>query len=155
MIELIKKYIERYRQFLTYSVGGIIASIIDFGLLYSLTEFVGLWYLASASIAVLLAATFNYLWQRNVVFNKSGQSMLGQAFRFIIISGIAILLNIALLYVAVDMLGLWYMLAKVIVTGIVLIWNFLGNKYYTFKMHLHDEQGQVETLETFKENYTK
>lgn len=34
----------------------------------------------------------------------------------------------------VNILGLWYMLAKILSSGIVLTWNFLGNKLWTFKI---------------------
>jgi len=42
------------------------------------------------------------------------------------------------MHVLVNVLGLWYMLAKILSSGIVLTWNFLGNKLWTFKIRIKE-----------------
>lgn len=133
MLNWIKKYYRRYEKFWLYSVGGTIAFIVDFGLLYLLTEYVGLWYLTSATIAVVVAIIVNYVWQRIVTFKSLDRNVAKQFSKFVIISLVAIGLNIILMYVLVEFVGLWYLLAKVFVTIIAWFWNFFGNKYFTFR----------------------
>lgn len=36
------------------------------------------------------------------------------------------------MYFQVEILNIWYIYAKLITSGVVLAWNFLGNKYWTF-----------------------
>ncbi len=43
------------------------------------------------------------------------------------------------MYVFVNVLEIWYMLAKIFTSLIVLTWNFLGNKIWTFKLQLKNQ----------------
>jgi glycosyltransferase involved in cell wall biosynthesis len=49
------------------------------------------------------------------------------------------------MYIFVNIIGIWYILAKLITSSIVLIWNFLGNKLWTFtnKSHINLEFNAV------------
>ena len=38
------------------------------------------------------------------------------------------------MYLMVNIIGLWYILAKALTSIIVLIWNFLANKFWTFNL---------------------
>ena len=133
MFNWLIKYYRRFEEFWLYSVGGALAFVVDFGLLYLLTEHAGLWYLASATIAVIVAIIVNYSWQRLVTFKSLERNVAKQFSKFVTISLVAIVLNIIFMYVLVDIAGLWYLLAKVFVTMVVWFWNFLGNKYFTFR----------------------
>lgn len=133
MFKLLKKFYYRFEEFWLYSVGGAMAFVVDFGLLFVLTEYVGLWYLVSTTISVIVAIVVNYSWQRKVTFKSIGKGVVNQFSKFVVISLVAIGLNIVLMYLLVDRAGLWYLLAKIFVTIIVWFWNFLGNKHFTFK----------------------
>ena len=121
------------RLFLRYCLVGGTATVVDFALLFGLTEFLGLWYLASATAAFIGGATTNYILNRFWTFNNADKRIGRQAGLFIIIAAIGILLNNGILAVGVEIFGLWYMLAKVISSAITLIWNFIGHKYITFR----------------------
>jgi len=116
-----------------YSSVGISAAIIDFSVLYILTEYFKLYYLLSATISFILAAFFNYNLNRRWTFRSSGNQN-KQLPVFFIIAILGILLNNHIMYIGVEKFGLWYIYAKIISTTIVTFWNFFGNKYLTFKI---------------------
>lgn len=129
----IKSKSENWALFFKYCLVGAAATVVDYSLLYSLTEFAGLWYLWSATFAFIGGATTNYLLNRLWTFKNTDKRIARQVVTFLIIAGVGIVLNNTILAVGVEVFGLWYMLAKVISTAITLIWNFFGHKYVTFK----------------------
>lgn len=114
------------------TVGGT-SFIIDFCILYSLTEFAHWHYLLSATLAFIVAGMYNYHLNRNWTFKADG-SQKKQLPAFLLTGGIALLLNNFILYASVDLLGVWYIYGKIIATALVTIWNFFINKYFTFRL---------------------
>jgi len=129
----IKTKIESHQLFLKYCLVGAAATVVDYALLFSLTEFLGLWYLVSATIGFCGGATTNYILNRVWTFDNNDKRIARQIGIFLMIAGIGIVLNNGILVIGVEVFGLWYMLAKVISTAITLIWNFIGHKHITFK----------------------
>lgn len=116
-----------------YMAVGLSSTVIDFGILFILTDFFYVHYLVSATIAFILAASYNYFLNRSWTFRSNGKKR-KQLPVFFIIATLGILLNNNVMYFSVEQLGLWYIYGKIIATGIVTFWNFFGNKYLTFKI---------------------
>jgi putative flippase GtrA len=53
--------------------------------------------------------------------------------RFAVVAAIGFVLTALLMYGAVDHLGLPYLPAQIATTGVVLIWSFLANRFWTFR----------------------
>ena len=71
MLKITWKYIYDNRYlFGKYATAGFIAAVIDFSILFVLTDFVGLHYLVSASISFMFAATVNY-WINSIPTSNS------------------------------------------------------------------------------------
>ncbi len=130
-MQFIKKLIYRYRLFVKYCIAGGTAAVVDFSILYTLTEFLGVFYLYSATISFILSALTSYSINRKWTFRSQGKKR-KQIPIFFFIAIIGLLLNNTIIYIGVEVFGLWYIWAKVIATGFVLVWNFFGNKYFTF-----------------------
>jgi len=121
------------KQFLKFCVVGTVGTAIDFSLLYLLVEFAHVWYLLAATISFIVAVINNYIFNKFWTFKDRDKDFLRQFGRFLVVSIIGLGLNVLILYVLVEFAGMWYILAKVLATGVVLIWNFFANKYWTFK----------------------
>lgn len=122
------------QQFLGYIVVGGIAFLIDFATLFVLTDFFRLYYLASASAGFLLGLMANYLLCIRWVFNYRavGDRQFHEFSLFAVIGIVGLLINNSLLYGLTDGLGLHYLLAKVLVAGMILIFNFSARRYLLF-----------------------
>jgi putative flippase GtrA len=110
-----------------------LSALIDFSVLYFLTDIVGFHYLTSATISFVLAATANYWSNRRWTFQSNGQRR-KQLPVFFIIAVLGLIINNYIIYISVEKLGLHYLFGKVLATAIVTVWNFLGNKYLTFRI---------------------
>jgi putative flippase GtrA len=119
-------------QFVRYAFVGAVAAVVDIFSLFALTDWAGLHYLISAMVAFVAGLIINYLLSRVWVF-QSVYSPSREFIIFAIIGIIGLALNELFLYFFVDLLGIWYMAAKVISVGLVLIWNFLARRRFAFK----------------------
>lgn len=105
-------------------VGGA-CFVLDYGLLYILTEYAGLHYLLSAGLSFSISVLLNY-WLCLVCVFHGANAQTHRAKMLFFGSSIAGLgLNQLLMWVLVDLLCIYYMIAKLIAAGIVMIWNYI------------------------------
>lgn len=114
-------------------VGGF-SFIVDYGLLFLLTDFFHLHYLISATISFIAGLVVNYLLSTKWIFRKSKLSNTTLEFLIYgIIGVVGLILNNILLYVFTDLLNIHYMISKLITAVIVMGWNFFGRRIILFK----------------------
>ena len=116
-------------QLFRYVVVGGVSFVVDYGLLYLLTERAGIHYLLSATCSFLAGLTVNYLISIRWVFGRSRSgSRLTEFLLFGVIGVVGLLLNNLLLWLLTDGLQLHYMVSKLVTALLVLCWNFGGRK---------------------------
>ena len=121
-------------QFFRYFFVGGTAFLVDIGSLYILTEFFGIYYLISATIAFILGLIANYLLSISWVFNKRTLDSKKMEFGvFTIIGIIGLVLNAVLMWFFTEYLSIYYMLSKIIAAAIILFWNFSARKFVLFR----------------------
>ena len=111
---------ERCHEILRFLIVGGGCFLLEYVLLYMLTEFAGIPYLTSSAIAFLISLLVNYLLCVTVVFHTGKRTKM-EMFLFFATS--------AAMWFFVEIAGLWYMFAKVIASGIVMIWNYATKRY--------------------------
>lgn len=112
-------------QFAQYVLVGGLAFVVDFTALFVLTDYFGLHYLVSASLAFLLGLITNYLLCIAWIFDY--RVLKNQAHEFALFSliGVAgLLLNNLLMFLLTDLLDVHYLLSKAAAAGVILLFNF-------------------------------
>ena len=121
-------------QILKFGVVGGLAFIIDYGILIFLTEVFHMNYLISRTISFIVSVIFNYImsifWVFDVDENKNRTTVFSV---FIILSVIGLLLNDLFMWVFVDGMSIHYLIAKIIATLLVMIYNFITRKLFLEK----------------------
>lgn len=121
-------------QFVRYFFVGGFAFVVDFGLLYILTEYAGLHYLLSATLSFISGLLVNYIISCIWVFSTSKfKNRLVEFLFFAAIGVVGLLLNDALIWLFTDCIGTHYMFSKIVAAAIVYLWNFFARKYLVFK----------------------
>jgi putative flippase GtrA len=121
-------------QFLKFSVIGGIATLIHYLILGLLVEYWGVYPAAASAIGFTVSAIINYRLNRSLTFS----SLLPHSFsfpRFIIVAVSALVLNTLVLSFCYEILSMYYLVAQLIATAIVLPWTFLGNRLWSFRDH--------------------
>lgn len=128
-------------QFLKFGVVGVICFIIDFAL-YNLCNYIGFNYLISGVVGFVASVIANYLLSMKYVFkHNENLSRTKEITIYIILSVIGLILNEIILYLLIDKLyfgfitnlfshDLWKVIAKLISTGIVMVYNFVSRKIF-------------------------
>ncbi len=120
------------KTFLRYSIVGLSGTAVDFGGLLLLVEVGGMQPVVANVISVSLAIINNYLLNKFWTFSIEKKKKLKKEFaQFVVVSLVGLLINLLLLPLLIQ-LGIWYVAAKVLIIGIVVLWNFFGNALWTF-----------------------
>ena len=121
-------------QVLKFGVVGGTAFLIDYSIMIALTEFFGINYLISSGISFVVSVIYNYILSVHWVFDvdKDGDKK-KEFIVFILLSVIGLGLNQLLMWVFVSRVRVFYMLAKIFVTAIVMIYNFVTRKIFLEK----------------------
>lgn len=140
MLELAKKALSTEKvnstfiQFIRYTFVGGFAFLVDIGILFVLTEFAGFHYLISAGISFLAGLTTNYVLSTRWVFsNHTLDSKTAEFTIFTIIGLIGLGLNELSLWIFTEVVGLYYILSKLVSTFFVYTWNFGARKIILFR----------------------
>ncbi len=119
------------KQFAKFGVVGLIAFIIDYGLMVLLTEVFGVNYLLSATISFTVSVIFNYLASMRYVFtHKDGMSRRREFVIFVVLSIIGLGLNDLLMWLATGLAGISYLVSKIFATAVVMVYNFITRKVF-------------------------
>lgn len=121
-------------QFMKFGIVGVIAFLIDYGLMVALTEFFGVPYLISNTISFTVSVVFNYVASMRYVFERrDDMSRCREFIIFVVLSIIGLILNDLFMWLFVSVWFIDYRIAKIIVTVLVAIWNFVTRKIFLEK----------------------
>lgn len=100
------------------------ATIVDLASLFAMVTLLGIGPRTASIPALLLAAAVQFMAQRRFAF-RSNANVAGQAFRFVPVHGVTLLLNALLFDAAVRFVGLPYWLLRLAVgNAVYLAWSF-------------------------------
>ncbi len=117
------------QQIAKFGVVGILATLLDYGLLFVLTEWAGLYYLLSSMLSFGISTVFNYAASVRWVFAvKKEYSKTRNFVLFVIFSLLGLSLNALAMWVGVECLHWHYMIVKIGATAIVMVFNFITRK---------------------------
>jgi putative flippase GtrA len=106
--------------------------IIDFGTTWKLKEKVKINKYIANSCGFILAASSNYLWNRIWTFKSQNNQIGTEYLSFFAISLIGLGLNNFIIWILSDKLKWNFYLSKIVAIGIVTLWNFGMNFFFTF-----------------------
>lgn len=117
-----------------YALVGGTAAFCEWIIFAILTFTLDVYFLVSASISFIFATFVNYKIGVKLLF-RSGflHSENKEIYLTYLVSGIGLILNLAILYFLVENLLMHPMISKILSTGIVFLWNFGARAYFIFE----------------------
>ena len=120
------------RQFFGFAAVGVVGTAAHFATLLVLVQKFHMDPVWSSVIGFIVGAAVNYLLSYRVVFRSRKRHVEAMS-QFFTVAGVGLLLNAAIMAFAVQTLGWHYLLSQILATGTVLLWNFAGNRFWTFR----------------------
>jgi len=118
-------------QIMKFGVVGVIAFVIDFGVMVFLTEVFGIDPVISATISFIISVIFNYAASMRYVFShREGMSRTREFIIFVVLSAIGLGINDLLIWAGTDLASFDYRLVKIFATAVVMVWNFVTRKIF-------------------------
>ncbi len=119
-------------KFAKFGVVGFSGLFVDFGFTYLCKEIFKIQKYISNAIGFTLAATSNYFINRVWTFQSTNPEIAVEYTEFLIISIIGLGLNTLILYWIINRFKFNFYFSKVFAIGVVTIWNFFANAFFTF-----------------------
>lgn len=130
-------------KFVKFGIVGTTGAVIDFGLTALCKGILGMPDLLANAIGFIVAATCNYYLNRVWTWKSTSKEVGIEYAKFFFISLIGLGLNSLIVLLLKDVsivpqfvdttLDWNFWVAKIIATGVVMVWNFLANNFFTFK----------------------
>ena len=119
--------------FLYLIVGGL-ATIVEWSGFWIFFDVLHIQYLVATALAFVFSTFANWAFGRLLVFRgKQNQSLIKELASIYLTSLGGLLLNLAIMYVMVDIMGIWEMFAKITATVLVFSYNYLIRKKLIYK----------------------
>ena len=118
-------------QFLVFTGVGAIGTSGHYTVLILLVQFMHMDPVLATSIGFVVGALINYVLNYRITFNSSKRHREALA-KFFVVAGLGAVVNGVIMSVGVVVLDVHYLMIQLFATGVVLVLNFIANKYWTF-----------------------
>src|SRR5215510_13721156 len=119
------------RAFSSFLAVGAVCTAVQYAILLTLVQAVRLNATLASSIGFALSAVLNYALNYRFTYQATTRHVVSFP-RFVAVAVGGLGLNAAIMYTGENLLGMHYILAQVVATAIVLVWNFLANLRWSF-----------------------
>lgn len=143
------RWIARLFPFLSKAVvASFVAYCVDFGIMVFLTEVAGLHYQVSAVAGFYAGTNITYFLSITWIFpHRAVRNRFLEYIVFFTVGTIGVGLNALLLWFCTEVIGIYYMLSKIISGSTVFFWNFYARKHILFR-----ERGVGSSTRTIRNN---
>lgn len=122
----------RFHHLILYGIFGLVASSLDFFIYTILVEMAGWNYLLANCMSIMVGLTTSFTLNRNYNFKVKDKTKRRFAL-FVMVGLTGLLLSNIILWYAIEHLTVDKLLAKLMSIVMVVFFQFLANKYVTFK----------------------
>lgn len=125
------------KQFLTFAGVGAIGTAGHYMTLLVLVELFSVAPVYATTFGFIVGAVINYFLNYKYTF-RSDKPHTEALIKFFVIAILGAVINSMIMYLGVSYTKINYIIVQFFATGLVLLWNYLLNKYWTFSQF---EQG--------------
>lgn len=140
MIASVRKLIDSILAFriARFLISGGTSAVTNLSILFVLTHWYGVWYIYSSIIALCVATIVSFILQKLWTFQNFSGEVHKQFPLHASLGLINIMVNTVILYILVEWVGIWYLLAQIF-SGILL--GFVN--YTVYRLYIFGEPSDV------------
>jgi putative flippase GtrA len=120
-------------QFVKFGIVGVSNTLLSLAVYAVLLKGFGMWYLAASAIGYAVGMVNGFLWNRSWTFRGHVGDALTPV-RWSVVQGAGLAANLGLVFLFVHDADLDKLLGQVCATAIVVVFTFIANRAWTFRM---------------------
>ena len=101
---------------------GVLSSLTDLSLIYFFTSYLGIWYLASASVSYCCGIVISYVLNKHLTFHDNNHDYISQFSTFATVSISCLVLNLCIIWLMVELWSVHYLVAKIFGIFLAFCW---------------------------------
>ena len=117
-------------QLIKFAIVGVIAAIVDVGVLVFLKELLNLDVLLASTVSFAVSVTVNYILSMKFVFKGKNENKIREFIVFVLLSIGGLCLNELIIWLGTEFTPVHYLVIKVLAMVIVPIYNFITRKIF-------------------------
>lgn len=121
---------ETVNQIIKFGFVGVIAALIDLGVLLLLREGLGIGVLTSSALSFSVSVVANYILSMSFVFKSKNGSKVKEFIIFVLLSIGGLGVNQVIMWIGTHALPIHYMAVKILAMIIVPVYNFVTRKIF-------------------------
>ena len=118
-------------QFAKFAGVGIIGTAAHYILLIIIVEVFNRDPVSGSAVGFVGGALVNYYLNRHYTFKSDARHRVAMP-KFLAVATIGMILNVTIMATLTNLLDIQYLINQVFATTVVLLWNFIANKFWTF-----------------------
>ena len=121
------------RQFIKFSIVGFSNFLLDSGIYILETRIFKIAEILAKTVSFIASATSSYYFNRKWTFKDTNKNITKQYLKFILVATTGLEINVAVFYISHNIFEIYDLISLVIAAAITMVWNFIANKWWTFK----------------------
>ncbi len=146
---------EKMKHYILYIVFGVLTTVVDFVTFYLLTKFApSINENISNAIGIFVSIVFAYFTNRKYVFKSNEKNLIKEFAKFFLSRMASTLFNVIAFWILTTYTTISNMLAKLIISVVVVILNYIISKFYVFKEKTEKKNKEENVKEkSIKKNF--
>ncbi len=129
----IKKLIIDNIEIITYLIFGVLTTLVNIVTYYITKNIFDFNYIVSTIISWIAAVLFAFITNKYFVFKTEKKGIVKELFLFVLMRLFSLLVDIALMFIMVDLLNINDLVAKVVANVVIIVLNYVLSKLIIFK----------------------
>ncbi len=124
-------------QFIRYAIVGAVNTVLDFGIYAGLTRGFEFWkhhYLLANGTSFIIIVTWSFFLNKCWTFRNREARHASQYLKFLIITLMGMGIAESVLYLGVEIFSAHDVVAKILATPLVVVWNFFAYRFWAFRV---------------------
>ena len=124
-------------RFLKFCLVGLSGVLVNIGLLWLLTDIIGLFYLISAAISIESSIITNFILNNAFTFNDRTlplpESFFHRMLKYNFVSLVGLGINLSVLWLFTEIIGIYYLVSELFGIVAATLWNYFLSTWWVWK----------------------
>lgn len=121
------------KTFFLYLIYGGLATVVDWGVFALSVYGLGIHYALSVTLSFTAGSITNFSLNKYFNFKNNYKKVHVQFMAYLIVAIIGLVVTLGFMWFFIELLRMNDFIARIITTALVLIYNYLGHKHFTFR----------------------